>query len=245
MKTTKIYKLSLALLILIIFIVPQVVFAGDLTDIYKKLQTSSVSSLDDRTIISGLKEALSVGTAKAVGLVSVENGYLRNEAIKILLPEKIQKMSEVLRAAGFGKEVDAFVLSMNRAAEKAAPKAKPIFIAAVKEMNFQDAKNILNGGNTAATEYFQGKTSTKLSDSFRPVISSSMNKTGVTRSYKALKNKYLSILPLSTTESIDLDHYVTTKALNGLFYTLGQEEAKIRTNPQARTTEILKKVFAK
>ena len=236
-------KLNLALLI--IFILPQVVFAGTLDDIYKKLQAPSVSSLDDSTIISGLKEALSLGTAKAVNLVSAENGYLRNETIKILLPEKIQKMSEILRAAGFDKEVDAFVLSMNRAAEKAAPKAKPIFIAAVKEMSFQDARNILDGGNTAATEYFKGKTSTKLSDAFNPVISSSMNKTGVTKSYKALKNKYLSILPLSTTESIDLDHYVTTKALEGLFYMLGQEEAKIRTNPKARTTEILKKVFAK
>jgi len=243
MKTIRIYKLGMALLI--IFILPQVVFAGEVDDIYKKLQTSSVSLLDDRTIISGLKEALSVGTAKAVKLVSVENGYLRNEAIKILLPEKIQKMSEVLRVAGFGKEVDAFVLSMNRAAEKAAPKAKPILISAIKEMNFQDARNILNGGNTAATEYFKGKTSTKLSESFKPVISSSMNKAGVTRSYKALKNRYLSILPLSTTESIDLDHYVTEKALDGLFHTLGQEESKIRTNPKARTTEILRKVFAK
>jgi hypothetical protein len=243
MRTLKIYKVSLAFLI--IFILPQVVFAGELDDIYKKLQTSSVSSLDDHTIISGLKEALSLGMAKAVGLVSVANGYLRNEAIKILLPEKIQMMSEVLREAGFGKEVDAFVLSMNRAAEKAAPKAKPIFIAAVKEMNFQDAKNILNGGNTAATEYFKGKTSAKLLEAFRPVISSSMNKVGVTKSYKALKNKYLSLLPLSTTESIDLDHYVTEKALDGLFHMLGQEESKIRTNPAARTTEILKKVFAK
>jgi len=241
MKTIKILGLVLS----IIFILPQFLFAGNLEDIYKKLQTSSVSSLDDRTIISGLKEALSLGTAKAVNLVSVENGYLRNETIKILLPENIQMMSEALRAAGFGKEVDTFILSMNRAAEKAAPKAKPILIAAIKEMSFQDARNILNGGNTAATEYFQGKTSTRLSDAFKPVISSNMNKVGVTKSYKALKDKYLSILPLSTTESIDLDRYVTTKALDGLFHMLGQEEANIRTNPKARTTEILKKVFAK
>ncbi len=238
-----IYKLSLVFLL--ILILPQIVFSGELTDIYKKLQASSVSSLDDKTITSGLKEALSLGTAKAVGLVSVENGYLRNEAIKILLPEKIQVMTEVMRAAGFDKEVDAFILSMNRAAEKAAPKAKPIFIAAIKDMSFQDARDILNGGNTAATEYFHGKTSTKLSAAFKPVISSSMNKAGVTKSYKTLKSKYLSILPDSTTESIDLDHYVTTKALDGLFHTLGQEEAKIRTNPKARTTEILKKVFSK
>jgi hypothetical protein len=243
MKKIRIGKLSL--IILVIFVLPQIGFAGELEDVYNKLQTTTVTSLDDHTIISGLKEALSVGTAKAVGLVSAKDGYLRNEAIKIVLPEKIKAMSEVLREAGYGKEVDAFELSMNRAAEKAAPKAKPIFVAAVKEMNFQDARNILNGGNTAATEYFKDKALTKLSTAFKPVISSSMNKTGVTKSYKALKNRYLSILPVSTTESIDLDHYVTTKALDGLFQMLGQEEAKIRTNPAARTTDLLKKVFAR
>ena len=157
----------------------------------------------------------------------------------------MRMVTDALSKMGMRKQIDEFILSMNRAAEKAAPKAKPIFIAAVKEMSFQDARNILDGGNTAATEYFQGKTSTKLSDAFKPVISSSMDKVGVTKSYKALKNKYLSILPLSTTESMDLDRYVTQKALDGLFYMLGQEEAKIRTNPKTRTTEILKKVFAR
>ena len=236
---------SLTATLLVILISSQIVFAGILEDIYKKLEAPAASSLSEDTIISGLKEALSTGTTKAVGLVSVENGYLRNEAIKILLPEKIQAMSEILRAAGYSKEVDAFILSMNRAAEKAAPKAKPILISAVKEMNFQDAKNILNGPNDAATQYFKDKTSTKLSEAFKPAISDSMNKTGVTKSYKALKNRYLSVLPLSTTESIDLDNYVTRKALDGLFLMLGEEEAKIRTNPKARTTELLKKVFTK
>jgi hypothetical protein len=242
MKKIGIGKLSLV--ILAIFVLPQIVFAGELEDVYKKLQTTTVTSLDDHTIISGLKEALSVGTTKAVGLVSAKDGYFRNEAIKIMLPEKIKVMSEVLREAGFDKEVDAFEVSMNRAAEKAAPKAKPIFVAALKGMTIQDARDILNGGNTAATEYFKDKTLAKLSQAFKPVISSSMNQVGVTKSYKVLKNRYLSILPVSTTESIDLDHYVTTKALDGLFHMLGREEAKIRTNPAARTTELLKKVFA-
>jgi hypothetical protein len=243
MNLKKVFSLTAALLLILMS--SQIVFAGILEDIYKKLEAPAASSLSEDTIISGLKEALSTGTTKAVGLVSAENGYLRNEAIKILLPEKIQAMSEILRTAGYSKEVDAFILSMNRAAEKAAPKAKPILISAVKEMNFQDAKNILNGPNDAATQYFKEKTSTKLSEAFKPAISASMNKTGVAKSYKALKNRYLSVLPLSTTESIDLDNYVTRKALDGLFLMLGEEEAKIRTNPKARTTELLKKVFTK
>jgi len=223
----------------------QIVFAGQLDDVTKSVQKLSSATLDERTVVSGLKEALSVGTTKAVKLVAAENGYLKNEAIKILLPEKIQVMAEVLQKAGYGKEVDAFILSMNRAAEKAAPKAKPIFVDAVKKMTFQDAKTILNGGNTAATDYFRNKTSTDLSAAFRPAISASMNKVGVTKSYKKMTDRYLSLLPLTTAESLDLNHYVTTKALDGLFHTLGEEETKIRTNPQARTTEILKKVFSK
>jgi hypothetical protein len=242
---TTLTKYLLSMAVCFFFNSAPVVFAGQLDDVTQSLQKIGSNSLDERTIISGLKEALSVGTTKAVKLVSVENGYLKNEAIKISLPEKVQVMAEVLQKAGYGKEVDAFILSMNRAAEKAAPKAKPIFVNAVKKMTFQDVKMILNGGNTAATDYFKNKTSTDLSQAFKPVISSSMNKVGVTKSYKKLTDRYLSLLPLSTAESFDLNHYVTTKALDGLFHMLGWEETKIRTNPQARTTEILKKVFSK
>lgn len=227
------------------FISAQIVFAVELDDVTKSIQKLSSATLDERTVVSGLKEALSVGTTKAVKLISVENGYLKNEAIKILLPEKIQVMTEVLQKAGYGKEVDAFIMSMNRAAEKAAPKAKPIFVDAVKKMTFQDAKTILNGGNTAATDYFRDKTSSNLSAAFKPAISASMNKVGGTKSYKKMTDRYLSLLPLTTAESLDLNHYVTTKALDGLFHTLGEEETKIRTNPQARTTKIRKKVFSK
>jgi hypothetical protein len=242
---TTLQKYFFGIGVCLFFISTQVVFAGELDDIAGSLQKIGSTSLDEKTIISGLKEALSVGTTKAVKLVSVENGYLRNEAIKILLPEKIQVMAEVLQKTGHGKEIDAFILSMNRAAEKAAPKAKPIFVNAVKKMTFQNVKTILNGGNTAATDYFRNKTSTDLAAAFRPAISASVNKVGVTRSYKAMTDRYLSLLPLSAVESLDLDHYVTTKALNGLFYMLAQEETKIRSNPKERTTEILKKVFSK
>ncbi len=239
-------KLRIALAVVCIMFIPsQVVMAGLIDDLLEKVQTPSTSSIDEATAVSGLKEALSVGTASAVKLVSRENGYFENEAIKILLPEKVQIIGEVLRNAGFGKEVDAFILGMNRAAEKAAPKAKPVFVNAIKDMTFQDAGKILNGGDTAATDYFRSKTSSRLFDAFKPEISSSMKEVGVARQYKAVTERYLSLIPFGSADSLDLDQYVTNKALAGLFVMLGQEEKKIRTNPTARTTEILKKVFGK
>ncbi len=200
--------------------------------------------LDDSTIVSGLKEALSVGTKNAVALVSKPNGYFANEAIKILLPDKIQKTAEILGKLGYQQQVDDFIMSMNRAAEKAAPKAASYFGEAIKEMSIDDARKILSGGNTAATEYFKSKTSSRLYDEFKPSVSASMNQVGVTREYNALMGKVPAI-PFAKPESLDLDHYVTTKARDGLFYMVGQEEQKIRTNPVARTTDLLKKVFAK
>ncbi len=202
------------------------------------------AALDESTIISGLKDALSVGTKNAVGIVSKLNGYFGNEAIKILLPDNIQKVAEVASKLGFQKQVDEFILSMNRAAEKAAPKAAGHFADAIKAMSIEDARKILSGGDTAATEYFKSKTSSKLYDEFKPSISDSMNQVGVTRAYNAMIAKVPAI-PFVKPESTDLDHYVTSKALDGLFYTIGQEEKKIRTNPAARTTELLKKVFGR
>jgi enolase len=138
--------------------------------------------------------------------------------------------------------VDEFVLSMNRAAEKAAPKAKAVFISAIQEMTFEDAKKILNGGDTAATDFFKEKTSANLYESFKPIISSSMDEVGVTRSYKEMMGRY-TMLPFTKAESVDLDHHVTNKALDGLFFMVGQEEKKIRTDPAARVTDLLKAVF--
>jgi hypothetical protein len=200
--------------------------------------------LDDSTIASGLKEALSVGTKSAVRLVSNLNGYFGNEAIKILLPDKIQKAAELAGKLGYQKQVDDFILSMNRAAEEAAPKAAAHFANAIKGMSIEDARNILSGGDTAATEYFKLKTSSKLYDEFKPSISKSMNRVGVARAYNAMMGKVPSV-PFAKPETIDLNHYVTTKALDGIFYVVGQEERKIRTNPMAQTTDLLKKVFGK
>jgi len=194
---------------------------------------------------AGLKEALAVGTGNAVQTLSKSDGYFGDAAVKILLPQKLQTAAEVLKKAGYQKEVDDLILSMNRAAEQAAPKARPIFEDAVKKMTFEDAQKILNGGNTAATDYFKTKTTPQLTDAFKPVIADSMNQAGVTRSYKALTDRYTSLLPFGKMDSFDLDGYVTKKSLDGLFLKVGQEEAKIRTNPAARTTDLLKKVFAK
>ena len=218
--------------------------AGFLDKIMKNIGLSSQQGLDDKTVISGLKEALSVGTDKAVKEVSSIDGYLANQAIKILMPEKIQKVADVLAKVGYQKQVDDFILSMNRAAEKAAPQATSYFADAIKEMTFEDAKVILNGGDTAATDYFKSKTFDKLYNAFRPAVSSSMNDVGVTRSYKTMMDKYTS-LPFVKEEALDLDHYVTNKSLDGLFYMIAREEEKIRTDPAARVTDLLKKVFQK
>jgi hypothetical protein len=202
------------------------------------------SGLSDTKIGAGLKEALHIGTENAVNFTGKKDGYFLNLAIKILMPEKLRTFEKGLRAVGYGPQVDEFVLSMNRAAEKAAPFAKQIFWDAIGEMTFEDVRKILSGNETAATDYFKGKTTNKLTDVFKPIVSKSMNEVGVTRQYKELVGRYEAI-PFVKKESFDLDHYVVFKALDGLFYMVGEEEKKIRKNPAARTTELLKEVFGK
>lgn len=209
-----------------------------------KNQVSGSAEPDKATTIAGLKEALTVGTGNAVKLVSQADGYFGNPAIKIPVPEKIQKLTKLMKKVGMKREVDAFEKSMNQAAEKAAPRAKDIFVSAVKEMTFGDAFKILRGNDTAATDYLKSKTSGRMFVAFKPIVASAMNDVGVTRLYKQLTAK-ATVLPISHDESLDLDHYVTSKALEGLFYMVGQEEKKIRKDPAARVTELLKKVFKK
>jgi hypothetical protein len=200
------------------------------------------SGLSDVKIGSGLKEALKIGTENAVGFTGKKDGFFLNQAIKILMPEKLKTFEKGLRAVGYGPQVDEFVLSMNRSAEKATPFAKQIFWDAIGEMTFDDVKKILSGNDTAATDYFKGKTTSKLTDVFKPIVSNAMNEVGVTRQYKELVGRYESI-PFVKKESFDLDQYVVTKALDGLFHMVGEEETKIRKNPTARTTDLLKDVF--
>lgn len=233
------------LLLFCIFSLPSPCQAGFFEDLFKETSTPSTEAApDNATIARGLKEALAVGAKNAVNSVGKIDGYFGNQAIKILLPEKIRGVTELLASVGFRKEVDDFELSMNRAAEKAAPKAAGFFADALKEMTFDDAVGIWRGGNTAATEYFREKTREPIYKSFKPVVAESMNEVGVTRSYKNLTDKYESFTFMKS-RSLDLDNYVTNKALDGLFYMLGEEEKKIRTDPAARVTDLLKKVFGK
>ncbi len=218
--------------------------SAQLGRILRGLGLGRPGGLNDAKIASGLKEALQIGTQNAVNLTGRLDGYFRNEVIKILMPEKLQTLEKGLRLVGYGPRVDEFVLSMNRAAERAAPRAKAIFWDAIGEMSFEDARKILNGGDTAATDYFQDKTTDRLTAAFRPVVDKAINEVGVTRRYKELIGRYEAI-PFVTSERLDIDQYVVTKALDGLFYVVGEEERKIRTNPTARVTDLLKEVFAK
>jgi hypothetical protein len=199
--------------------------------------------LDEKTIVAGLKEALEVGTKKAVGNVSKEDGYFKNPEIKIPMPNDLKKVETSLRKIGLGNKVDEFIESMNRAAEKAAPQAADIFIKAIKEMTVTDARKILyDGADDEATRYFERKTRDRLYELFFPVIKGSLDKVGATKLYKYLIDKYNSI-PLVEKKSYNLDKYVTNKALDGLFLMVAKEESKIRKDPGARITELLRKVF--
>ncbi len=217
---------------------------AQLDQLFKGLGIGQQSGLSDAKIGSGLKEALKIGTENTVTLTGRQDGYFRNQAIKILMPERLQTLEKGLRMVGYGPQVDEFVLSMNRAAERAAPAAKEIFWDAIGEMTFDDARRILSGGDTAATQYFKTKTTDRLTTAFRPVVDQAMNEVGVTRQYKELVGRYQAI-PFARSETLNIDHYVVTKALDGLFYVLGEEERRIRTNPAARVTDLLKEVFAK
>lgn len=237
---------SRAIMSLLLLLLPQVASAqfDDLLKEFDKLTLPGAKTLGDDKIISGLKEALRVGTEKAVNLIGNTDGFLKNEAIKILLPETLQSMDKALRLAGFGPQVDEFVVNMNRAAEQAAPLAKPIFKDAVANMSFDDAKKILNGGDTAATDYFKAKTRDQLATAFKPEVEKTMNQVGVIAQYNQLVGQYSS-LPFVQGPSFNVDDYVVGKSLDGLFYTLAQEEQKIRTDPAARITPLLKEVFGR
>jgi len=228
-------------LVILLFAAPA---SAQLDQILKGLGIGQSGGLSDAKIGSGLKEALKIGTENAIRFTGKLDGYFRNQAIKILMPEKLQTMEKTLRAVGLGPQVDEFILSMNRAAERAAPAAKQIFWDAIGEMTFQDAKKILSGNRTAATDYFKAKTTDKLTTAFRPIVGEATNEVGVTRQYKELVGGFQSI-PFVKTETVDIDQYVTAKALDGLFYVVAQEEKKIRTDPAARVTDLLQEVFGK
>lgn len=190
----------------------------------------------------GLKEALVKGISNGADLASALDGYFKNPRIKIPFPPEVKKVEDKLRQIGLGSEVDRFVLTLNRGAEDAAKEAKPIFITAIKSMTIQDAWAILRGNETAATDYLKRITSDQLRAKFKPVIANSLNKVNATKYYSDLVNTYNRI-PLVQKVNPDLNEYATTKAMDGLFLLISDEEKKIRKDPVARTTELLKKVF--
>ncbi len=232
--------------LLIVFFSLQIPSAlAGIGDILNKVQKAAGVSggISNNDMVDGLKQALEIGTTKSVEMVSGVNGYYENPQIRIPLPESVQKVKNALVLAGYGEKVDAFELSMNRAAEQAAPKARDLFLDSIKQMEVSDAQKILNGRENEATLYFEEKTRAKLFDTFEPIVHSSMSEVGATRSYQDLDAKVRSI-PFTKSMSFDLDEYVTNKSLDGLFLMLAEEELKIRQNPAARVTDLLKKVFA-
>lgn len=192
--------------------------------------------------VKGIKEALSKGTEETVDLVSDLNGYYKNPEIKIPFPEDAKKVESTLRKAGLGSQVDDAVESMNRAAEDAAVEAKKIFIDAIKNMTVKDALDIVGGNKDAATMYLKSNTSQSLSEKFRPIIENSLKKVDATKYWETVTKSYNKI-PFTKKVETDLTEYVTARALEGLFIMIAKEELKIRENPAARTSEILKKVF--
>jgi hypothetical protein len=204
---------------------------------------SSGAGLGDARIAQGLKEALRVGTENAVGLTGRVDGFFANQAIKILMPDRLRSLEQGLRLIGQGQSVDELVLGMNRAAEKAAPFAREIFVEAIGDMGIDDARTILSGPDTAATDYFKGKTTPKLTLAFQPVVERTINEVGVARQYQDLLTQARAI-PFFHAADYDLNRYVVGKSLDGLFHVVGEEERKIRTNPTARTTELLREVFS-
>lgn len=216
---------------------------SQLGDWVEKLGLDQVVSVDDGEVVTGLREALYVGSENAVLQTGQLDGYFRNEVIKILLPEDFEIVEKGMRLFGQGELVDEFVLSMNRAAETAAPYAKDIFWGAIKRIDFDDARQILTGGDTAATVYFREATGEQLAKAFLPVVQRATEEVGATRKYKELLGRYQSV-PFAQTLTFDVDQYVVEKGLDGLFHVLAEEERKIRTDPAARVTEILQRVFA-
>jgi hypothetical protein len=210
----------------------------------KKLLNSNISGFTEKDAADAIKEALVNGTGESVKLVSVIDGYWGNPEIKIPFPPEAKNVESKLRAIGMGKQVDQFNESINRAAEKAAEEAKPIFIAAIKGMTVKDAINIVKGENNAATMYLKKTTSPELIAAFQPLIKTSLDNVNASKYWSELITVYNTI-PLVKKQNPDLAAYVTDKAIEGLFVMIAKEELKIRKDPVARTSELLKKVFGK
>lgn len=212
-------------------------------DIFKKVKGPVQAALSEQDIVAGLKEALTIGATNSVKELGRADGFLANPRVKIPVPEKLQPVDSALRKLKQSKVADNFVTSLNRAAEKAVPAALSILGNAVKSMTIGDAKSILTGPKDAATQYFKKTTTPALTSAFRPLVEKATAETGVAAAYKSLLSRAGPLASLVGKDAQDLDGYVTQKALDGLFTLIADEEQKIRDNPAARVTDLLKKVF--
>ena len=212
----------------------------NLKNIIEKNTGTKTLSSDD--IIKVLKEALNKGVDKATVSASAVDGFFKNDLIKIPFPPEAKSMDETLRNLGMGSSVDKFIETLNRAAEEAAKKAAPIFLDAIKKLTITDGLSILKGNNNAATQYLRDKTTNDLKIQFKPVIQAALQKVELTKYWNPLISKY-NMIPFVQKLNPDLDEYVTLRAIDGLFKLIEGEEFKIRQDPAARTTDILKKVF--
>ena len=224
-----------------------------LSDMFDKLKgsvtggspasTTAMSALTNDEMISGLKDALGKGTQYAVDNLGKEGGFLDNASVRIPMPKSLSWVEKTLRTLRQDKLADEFVASMNHAAERAVPEAAAVFGDAIQQMTLEDARGILSGPDDAATQYFRKTTSATLTEKMRPIVEQATAATGVTSSYKNMMSKAGGMTSLLSSDATDLDGYVTEKTLDGLFLMVAEEEKRIRQNPLARSTDLLKKVF--
>ncbi|MEM5566770.1 DUF4197 domain-containing protein [Psychroserpens sp. AS72] len=230
--------------LLVLFTIFSLTACAELQDVVNSLpQGSAGGVLSNADIASGLREALELGIDKQVTKLTQTDGFFKNDLVKILLPEELQKVDKGLRDIGLSNLADEGLKVLNRAAEDAVGEATPIFVNAVKDITFDDAKNILLGNNDAATQYLTTKTQTELYNKFQPVISNSFAKVGADQIWENLINKYNAI-PFTNNVNPNLTDYVTGEALKGVYTMIAVEENEIRSKVSSRSTDLLKKVFA-
>jgi hypothetical protein len=205
-------------------------------------QALGLADLSNKDAVSGLKQALTQGAGNAVASLGKADGFLGNPKVKIPLPDSLQQVDKLLRTFGGGKYADELVLTMNRAAEAAVPEAKALLIQSVKDMSVQDAKGILTGGDTAATEYFRGKTRTPLAAKFLPIVQKATEKVGLAQKYDQFAGKAAGYGLLDENQA-NIEKYVTQKALDGLYLMIAEEEKAIRKDPVGQASNLLSKVF--